>query len=210
MTVMKDPGYSWALPYVTGHKYRFYWDFGQLDMTNMKIEVSDRWTPTDKYVEFNLPYVDNREDIDFFTKHGYDVSKADYKTYFIPNGSLDPANRANWLSGYNLNDNMVNKELNFVITGNAQSSKTLQINGVRCRENLVPWCQLTPVITTCSGTPKKWSDPATWPKGALPNANEDVVIPAGVPISYDLADSPIYRMIQVDGCLSFLTDNSKD
>ena len=125
ITILKDPSYSWALPYVTGHKYRIFWDKGQLDMTNMKIEISTRWEPTDKYVEFNLPYVDKREDIDFFTAYNYDYTKKDYKTKLIPNGSLDPSMRANWLTGYNYNDNLVKQELNFVVTGNALSSKTL-------------------------------------------------------------------------------------
>jgi len=210
MTVLKKPDYSWALPFVTGHKYRIYFDMGQLDITNIKMEMSQRWTPTDKYVEFNLPYVDNREHIDFFTAYDYSVSKADYLKYYIPNKTLDITNKGNWLSGYNFNDNLVKKELNFVITGNALSSKALQINGVRCRDNLVPWCNLAPVVATCSGTAKLWSAVATWPSGALPKQGEDVIIPAGVSIMYDLEDSPVYRLVQIDGCLSFLNDNSKD
>lgn len=67
MTVKQDPSKSWAMPYVTGHKYRWFFDIGQLDILNMKIEVSNRWQPTDKYVLLNLPYTDNREDIDIYT-----------------------------------------------------------------------------------------------------------------------------------------------
>jgi len=43
MTVKQDPGNSWAMPYVTGHRYRWFFDIGQLDLVNMKIEVSNRW-----------------------------------------------------------------------------------------------------------------------------------------------------------------------
>lgn len=32
MTVLDYPGYSWALPYVTGHKYRIFFDIGQMDI----------------------------------------------------------------------------------------------------------------------------------------------------------------------------------
>lgn len=39
----KDPTNSWALPFVTGHKYRMYWDKGQLNWTNMRVEVSRMW-----------------------------------------------------------------------------------------------------------------------------------------------------------------------
>jgi hypothetical protein len=44
----------------------------------------------------------------------------------------------------------------------------------------------------------------------LPKAGDDVVIPNGVIVVFDLDVSPIYRLITIDGCLSFLTDNSKD
>jgi hypothetical protein len=43
MTVKLDPVKSWAVPYVTGHKYRWFFDAGQLDIQNMKIDVSLRW-----------------------------------------------------------------------------------------------------------------------------------------------------------------------
>ena len=33
---------GWALPYVTGHRYRVHWESG-LDFASMKIEVSERW-----------------------------------------------------------------------------------------------------------------------------------------------------------------------
>ena len=215
ITVLKDPGYAWALPYVTGHKYRMFWDKGQLDMTNIKMEISTRWEPTDKYVEFNLPYIDKREDIDFFTVYDYTQSKSDYLKYFIPNGTLDPTTRANWLTGYNYNDNLAKQELNFVVTGNAKSSKTIQINGYRCRENLVPWCNLNPVTSTCSGTPKLWSNPDSWktdakPAGGLPLEGEDIFIPAGTSFLFDLVESPVYGIITIQGCVSFLSDNSKD
>jgi hypothetical protein len=97
-----------------------------------------------------------------------------------------------------------------VITGNAAGSKTLQLNGVRCRENLVPWCNPTPAPTSCTGVIKLWSATSTWPSGVLPQAGEDVIIPSGVVIVFDLAESPILNLIKVEGCLEFLSDNSKD
>ena len=43
MTVLQDPSYSWAVPYVTGHKYRIFFDKGQLDITKIKMEISTIW-----------------------------------------------------------------------------------------------------------------------------------------------------------------------
>ena len=36
------PSNGWAMPYVTGHRYRIHWGSG-LDFTRMKVEVSERW-----------------------------------------------------------------------------------------------------------------------------------------------------------------------
>ena len=37
----KDPA-GWAMPFVTGKKYRLHWESG-LDFDNMKVMVSERW-----------------------------------------------------------------------------------------------------------------------------------------------------------------------
>ena len=102
-----------------------------------------------------------------------------------------------------------------MVTGNTKSSKKLQINGFRFRENLVPWCNLNPVVSTCTGTTKLWSNPASWvtdakPAGGVPLAGEDIMIPAGTSYVFDLTESPIYGMIVIQGCVTFLSDNSKD
>jgi hypothetical protein len=36
------PAMGWAMPFVTGYKYRVHWGEG-LDWERMKIEVSERW-----------------------------------------------------------------------------------------------------------------------------------------------------------------------
>jgi hypothetical protein len=43
-----------------------------------------------------------------------------------------------------------------------------------------------------------WSDPATW-GGKTPTGQ--VIIPAGVSVVFDLANSPTYKTVRVDGCL---------
>jgi len=56
------PSNGWAVPYVTGHRYRVTWA-NDLDYTQMKVEVSERWQPADSEVIFMLPFVDAREAI---------------------------------------------------------------------------------------------------------------------------------------------------
>ena len=96
-----------------------------------------------------------------------------------------------------------------VITGNSAGSKTLQLNFVECRDNLAPWCAALPP-TSCTGETKLWSNTATWPLGRLPIDGEDVTIPSGVIIVFDLEESPVLNLIKVDGCLEFLNTGTKD
>lgn len=37
---------AYAVPYITNHRYRLHWEAG-LDFDNMRVEVSERWQPTD-------------------------------------------------------------------------------------------------------------------------------------------------------------------
>lgn len=71
------------------------------------------------------------------------------------------------------------------------------------------------MVTECTGTVQMWSDPLTWattanPAGAVPVEGQDVEIPSGKNIVFNLAESPKLKLIKIVGCLSFLTDNSKD
>lgn len=56
------PSKSWAVPFVTGHKYRIHW--GQnVDFTQMKAMLSNRWTPEDKNVHIMMNFTDTRASI---------------------------------------------------------------------------------------------------------------------------------------------------
>ena len=56
------PSKAWAVPFVTGHTYRVSWA-NDLDFTQMKVQISERWEPEDKEALFVLPFVDAREAI---------------------------------------------------------------------------------------------------------------------------------------------------
>jgi hypothetical protein len=55
-----DPGSSWAMPVVTGHKYRIHWSETPLDFNRMKLELSERWEQNDKDVYFVQNFTDTR------------------------------------------------------------------------------------------------------------------------------------------------------
>ena len=58
------PSNGWAMPFVTGHRYRVHWAEG-LDFERMNIEVSERWQETDSNVMFNMNFTETREAINF-------------------------------------------------------------------------------------------------------------------------------------------------
>lgn len=90
MKEKKNPMSAWAIPFVTGHKYRIYWDKGQLNWTRMRVEVSQMWKPTDKEILFNYPYTDSYEFVDFFATYN-SAYKDETDTNFYKGTTLDPA-----------------------------------------------------------------------------------------------------------------------
>lgn len=66
MTLMTDPSYAWAVPYVTGHKYKLHYQYG-IDFTRMEAQLSQKWTPTDLGVTFEFNFTTVRAKVDFIT-----------------------------------------------------------------------------------------------------------------------------------------------
>ena len=53
-----------------------------------------------------------------------------------------------------------------------------------------------------------WSAAATWNHGQAPASGSKVLVPEGVDITFDLADSPTLNWIRVDGGMSWATDKN--
>ena len=72
----QDPGKSWAVPMVTGHKYRIQWGAGNndwdpaLDWEKMQIFLSEMWRETDKSIYLVHPFTDKRAQLDVKVKSG--------------------------------------------------------------------------------------------------------------------------------------------
>jgi len=61
--------------------------------------------------------------------------------------------------------------------------------------------------TTELGSEVLWSNPASWPSGECPKADEDVTIDSGTNMLFDLdEETPIYRLVRVNGMLRFKND----
>jgi len=64
----KDPD-GWAMPYVTGHRYRLHWGSG-LDFDKLTVEPSIMWTETDLDVRMVFNFTETREAWNITTNYG--------------------------------------------------------------------------------------------------------------------------------------------
>ena len=44
------PEKSWAIPFVTGHKYKISWGYTGIDFDQMEVDLSERWQNDDKNI----------------------------------------------------------------------------------------------------------------------------------------------------------------
>lgn len=62
-----DPSNGWAIPFVTGHKYKMSWGHTGLDFEKMSLTLSERWESNDKPIYFVHNYTDVRALFDVTT-----------------------------------------------------------------------------------------------------------------------------------------------
>lgn len=129
----------------------------------------------------------------------------------IPNDTI-PSNPADYYIGQNLVRNITDlgsKEeqlLSFIVNGKNNTKwkeSTLTFTGHRC----IGPCNEDINETTTLGPERLWSNPASWQSGEVPKADEDVHIESGWDMIYDIeGETPIYRLIRVNGRLTFKND----
>ena len=76
------------------------------------------------------------------------------------------------------------------------------MEGLRCISGT---CELELVVEAVleEGT-RRWSDADNW-GGELPKEGEDVEVPSGWNMVLDLAETPIFKSLTINGRLSFMT-----
>jgi len=217
--IIKDsgsPSNSWTGVYVTGHRYRFHFGETGLNFENLEIEVSERWEPTDKEIQFFHNFSDVRVAINV-TVDGVQVNNDTLKA---PGSSLNQI-------GMNYVQNDTDKDgmkkhfpksltltqgedlykdpmmISFVINAKSKPNKyhyhKLKFIGQRCWGPCQPPTKKKPLETKF----RFWSNPADWTSGKLPVADEDVEIEPGWNMIYDLAESPIVQVLTINGRLTF-------
>jgi hypothetical protein len=194
----KDPSNGWAVPYVTGHRYRLHWS-NHLDFEVMKVQISERWSEGDKNALFVLPFVDAREAIN--------VTRTDTGLQ-IPNATLLNAT-STWTSGHNWLQNATEiREFQFVVNGEDQGIRNLRLHGLQCITGVCKQEEIDDDIPIDPNS-KAWSDPLTWPSGEVPEPGDDVHIEPGMNVVLDI-QTPILNLVTVNGRLSFLNHETAD
>lgn len=109
-----DPANGWAVPFVTGHKYKFHFGATGLDYEQLQIDASERWEETDKPIYLVHNWTDVRMAIDFRIGGS--------RGWLMPNDSI-AANQNDWQFGQNVVYNETEiRETHFVINGKNQSN----------------------------------------------------------------------------------------
>ena len=192
--VFKDPSYGWAMPYVTGHRYRLHWGRG-LDFTTMTMDPSINWAETDKDVRMVFNFTETREAINVTSSSGQ-----------VDNNTLTTIDEADWQTGdYQMrndtNNGTVNKE--FEIVFNCKRSKRQNVRGYEC---ILGKCPVEKIEKAeIDETPRMWSNKDSW-GGTLPVDGDEVVIEPSWWVELYLAETPKLKSLTIHGRLSFKDD----
>lgn len=129
------PSMGWAMPYVTGYKYRVHWAEG-LDFERMKMEVSERWEESDRDILFNMNFTETREAINFTSSYGSGDQ--------IMNKTLWDHTSWERETGDNIvfNDTET-REFEFVVNGKNPAKNEILMEGLRCISGV---CALDEVV----------------------------------------------------------------
>jgi hypothetical protein len=116
-----DPSNAWALPIVTGHKYKLHWGYG-LDFDRMLLELSPKWQPSDKGINMVMNFTDIRAKVEVIT--GGD---------FIENTTLTTKAANQLQTGDNIiyNDTE-SRQIHLHINGKNKTRASVRMVGYRC------------------------------------------------------------------------------
>jgi hypothetical protein len=124
-----------------------------------------------------------------------------------------PALESDYKVGQNIlfNDTET-REFHMIINGKDKPApgieRKINLKGYRCEGN----CGLETLNETKEGEeevyipPLFWSLNTTWPSGKVPEAGDDVNIMTNMSVIFDLAESPIFKLIYINGRLTFKED----
>ena len=127
------------------------------------------------------------------------------------NASLETGNHymTNWTVVVNNTMTVDKREFHIVLTGkNLTGVKGHKVNNkiVVSAHRCIGSCLETIEEVETENDTRRWSDAANWPNGVMPQAGEDVFVESGWNMTFDMADTPIYRVVVINGILNFKND----
>lgn len=152
-----DPANGWAIPFVTGHKYRM--TIGtNLDFMRMNILMSENWKEDDKSIYLVHPFIDGREaitvDVSGIGRISNNTIPDDPEEYSIGQNAI-----------YNETET---REVHLILNGKHEpaspfAERSVFLQGWRCApgrycNEIVDWS----APYNPDDPPLLWSDPATW------------------------------------------------
>lgn len=231
MRSYQAPRNHWAMPVVSGHKYRLQWGDGAiLDWDRMRFEINQvLWAPNEGDIELELPFRDYREGISVEDEQGT-VHTSDSKDANNPNpfmcdnkfvNAIDDAFHTNHYANLNSTSAAYKEKWAELILGNSNDGGTSTCNDY-CDVSLERCvgldCNFVMNITpTGGGGPalpcRMWSDPASWEHISpfrLPEDGDKVTIPLGHCIIIDVHECamPRLKFLEVNGLLKSLDTGS--
>jgi hypothetical protein len=188
----QDP-IGWAVPYVTGHVYRMHWQTG-LDFLTMTMTMSERWTEDDRYIRFVMNFTDVREAVNITNVNTGQL---------VANDTLE-IRRNNW----NLGDNLIlndteTREIHVYASANNDAERQITFLGLECLYDCYDAVEEVELETDI----RYWSNASSWTSGAVPVEGEYVEVESGWNMYFDLEESPILDVMQVNGRLTFPDDS---
>lgn len=95
------------------------------------------------------------------------------------------------------------REIHLYLNGKNSSRSRVIMKGYRCVDSCFGAIEDMPLETTV----RLWSNPDSWPKGVLPREGENVEIKSGWNMIFDIPESPLLNMLEINGLLTFKPDS---
>jgi hypothetical protein len=189
---------GWAIPWITGHKYKIHWGTTGIDFEEMRLTLSERWEENDKPIILVHNFTDVREDY-IVTAGGEERKNASLPA---PVKLTDNFMPGDWY--FNNDTEYFYLGINGKNCSDLYSEFVIKIKGVRCVDSCFE-IVLDGINETnvTNSTEMLWSDPASWPSGAVPKEGEDVHIEPGWNMTMDLEETPVYGYVEINGLLRF-------
>mmetsp|Transcript_41638 Transcript_41638/g.63568 ORF Transcript_41638/g.63568 Transcript_41638/m.63568 type:complete len:141 (+) Transcript_41638:96-518(+) len=95
------------------------------------------------------------------------------------------------------------REFHFIVAGNITTKEQdVRMNGHRC----VGSCNEDITEVEPEDDVRYWSEAESWPDEKVPEEGDEVHIESGWNMVLDVADTPIFKLVRVNGLLTFKND----